>query len=249
MSKHVNIFNIEMNNMTMEEFLMNFKQGFLVTPNVDHLMMLQKNNEFYEAYKSADYITADSQIVYWATRFLGNGVKEKLSGSDIFPAYCQYHKDDSDVRIFLLGAMPGIAQLAAERINYRIGRNIVVGTHSPSMNFVNDLGECDAVIDIINDSGANVLVVGLGAPKQEIWIMRHRQKLVNINTFMALGATLDFEAGTLSRAPGWVSQCGLEWLYRLTREPGRLWKRYLVRDVGFFMLLFKQKLGFYKSPF
>ncbi|MDH5644368.1 MAG: WecB/TagA/CpsF family glycosyltransferase [Candidatus Heimdallarchaeota archaeon] len=249
MKDSVKILNIDVDNITMNELLTSFDSGFLVTPNVDHLMQLQKNRAFYDVYKQADYVTVDSQIVYWATRFLGHPVKEKISGSDIFPAYCNFHKNNPDVRMFLLGGRTGVATQAANNTNVRVGRKIVIGAHSPSMNFVNDTDECGRVIEQINSSGANVLVVGLGAPKQELWISEYRKQMPNIHSFMALGATLDFEAGTLSRAPQWVSRFGLEWLYRLFQDPGRLWKRYLVRDVPFFYLLLKQKLGFYKSPF
>lgn len=249
MHERVRVLNIFVDNFTREELLRNFTKGFLVTPNADHLMLLQKNRDLFEAYATADYVAVDSQIVYWATRFLGTGVKEKISGSDFFPAYCDYHKNDPETRIFLLGGIPGVAQKALQRINAKAGRSLVVGAHSPSMQFIDDAQECREAIGIINRSGANVLAVGLGAPKQEIWIKRYRDQLPDVHTFMALGATLDFEAGTVKRAPRWISNCGLEWLYRLSQEPRRLWRRYLVRDIGFLALLLRQRLGLYKSPF
>jgi len=249
MKNRVKILNIEVDNVSMDELLNSFNSGFLVTPNVDHLMLLQENRKFFEIYQQADYVTVDSQIVNWATRFLGHPVKEKVSGSDFLPAYCDFHKNNPEIRIFLLGGMPGVAQQAARNINAKSGREIVTGAHSPSMRFVTDQAECNEAIELINSSGANVLVVGLGAPKQEIWIAEHRDRMPGIHSFMALGATLDFEAGTVSRAPRCMSCCGLEWLYRLYQEPGRLWKRYLVRDLPFFYLLLKQRLGLYKSPF
>lgn len=249
MKNRVKILNIEVDNVSMDELLKSFTSGFLVTPNVDHLMQLQENQDFFNVYRRADHVTVDSQIVYLATKFLGHPVKEKVSGSDFLPAYCDFHKNNPEIRIFLLGGMPGVAQQAARNINAKAGREIVTGAHSPSMRFVTDTAECNEAIELINSSGANVLVVGLGAPKQELWIAEHRGRMPGIHSFMALGATLDFEAGTVSRSPQWMSRCGLEWLYRLYQEPGRLWKRYLVRDLPFFYLLLKQRLGLYKSPF
>ena len=249
MNARIKFFNIEIDNISLHEILQSFNSGFLVTPNVDHLVQLQKNREFFNAYQQADYITVDSQVVYWAARFLGQPVKERVSGSDFLPAYYEFHRNNPAIRIFLLGGKPGVAQLAAQNINFKTGRNTVVGALSPSMEFGVRKEECDEAIDTIQRSGANVLVVGLGAPKQELWITKYRAQLTNIHTFMALGATLDFEAGTISRAPQWMSDSGLEWLYRITQDPGRLWKRYLIHDFPFFYLLLKQRLGLYKPPF
>lgn len=249
MNKRVQVLNIMMDNLTLQELLEKLNKGFLVTPNIDVLMQLQTNREFFDAYSEADYVIMDSQIAYWATKFLGDSVKEKISGSDFFPKYCEYHRNNPHVRIFLLGGKSGVAEKAAKRINAKIGREIIVGAHSPSMQFIENHQESIDVVKIINQSNANVVVVGLGSPKQELWIVRYRKFLVNAQIFMSVGATLDFEAGTLSRAPRWMSRCGLEWFYRLMQEPKRLWKRYLVRDLGFFALMMKQRLGIYKSPF
>lgn len=249
MNERIPLLNILVDNFSLQELLQTFDKGFLVTPNTDVLMQLQTNREFFNAYGEADYVVMDSQIAYWATKFLGHGLKEKISGSDFFPKYCEYHRNNSLVRIFLLGGKTGVAKKATQRINAKIGREIIVGAHSPSMQFIENHEECIETIDIINRSKANVLVVGLGSPKQELWIVRYRKFLNNVDTYMSVGATLDFEAGTLSRAPRWMSSCGLEWLYRLMQEPRRLWKRYLVRDMGFFVLVLKQKFGLYKSPF
>lgn len=249
MKNRVKILNIEVDNVSRDELLQLFTSGFLVTPNVDHLIQLQKNRDFFDVYRQADFVTVDSQIVYWAAKFLGQPVKEKVSGSDFLPAYCNFHKNNPDIRIFLLGGRSGVARQAARNINAKAGRDIVTGAHSPSMNFTASTEECEEVIGLVNKSGANVLVVGLGAPKQEIWIAKYRGRMPGIHTFMALGATLDFEAGTVSRAPRWMSRCGLEWLYRLAKEPGRMWRRYLVRDMAFFYLLIKQRMGLYKPPF
>ena len=249
MKKRVRIFNIEVDAVTREELLGTFTSGFLVTPNVDHLVLLQKDAEFVRAYRSADFVTVDSQIVYWALRFLGRRVPEKISGSDFLPAYCEYHRHDHNLRMFLLGGRPGVAASAAERINSRLGYQMVVAAHSPTMEFGSDPEENKRVVAMIQECGANVLVVGLGAPKQEKWIARHRHELSGVHTFMAMGATLDFEAGTASRAPSWMSNRGVEWLYRLFQEPGRMWRRYLGRDLRFFDLLLRDRFGIYRAPF
>ena len=133
------------------------------------------------------------------------------------------------MKVFLLGAGPGVAEKARQTLNADAGREIVVGAHSPSFNLLSDENESDEIIAMIKRSGATALAVGLGAPKQEIWIARHRHKLPEVQRFMAVGATLDFEAGRVKRAPRWISRLGLEWMFRLVMEPRRLWRRYLVQ--------------------
>ena len=133
------------------------------------------------------------------------------------------------MRVFLLGAGPGVAEKARQALNAEAGREVVVGAHSPSFALLTDERESREVVDLITASGATVLAVGLGAPKQEMWIARHRHLLPGVQRFMAIGATLDFKAGRVRRAPAWVSALGMEWLFRLVLEPKRLWRRYLVQ--------------------
>jgi len=243
-SKRVNILDISVDNISMQELLEKLKFGGVVfTPNVDHLVKLQKDKDFYLAYQQADYCVCDSQLVMYAARFLGKPLKEKVSGSDLFPAFYRKYASDRKVKIFLLGGMEGVAKTARYNINYKVGRDIVIETYSPPFGFENDPTECRKITDRINRSGANVLAVGLGAPKQEKWICQYRSDMTQITTFLAIGATIDFEAGNIQRAPAWMSTAGLEWLYRLTKEPGRLWKRYLVEDLGFFVLVMRQKFN------
>lgn len=239
----VNILNIPIDNISMGGLLDELKHGGVVfTPNVDHLMKLQKDREFYRVYQDADYRVCDSQLIMYAARFLGQPIQQKVSGSDLFPAFYQRYSQDENVKIFLLGSLAGVAAIARRSINQKVGRNMVVDSYSPPLGFENDPLECAKIIEIINNSGANVLAVGVGAPKQEKWIIKYRSSLSEIKTFFAIGATIDFEAGSLRRAPAWMSSAGLEWLYRLLSEPGRLWRRYLVEDLGFFILIFRQKL-------
>jgi N-acetylglucosaminyldiphosphoundecaprenol N-acetyl-beta-D-mannosaminyltransferase len=245
-----NILNTSVDDITLVDLLEKLRSGGVVyTPNVDHLIKLQSDRQFYDIYKSADYRICDSQILYLAFRFLGQPIAEKISGSDLFPAFYNYYRDDETVRIFLLGASEGVAQVAQDRINQAVGREIIVQSHSPSYGFETNEQECLDIVDLINASGANVLAIGVGAPKQEKWIYHYRDRLTTIQTFLAIGATIDFEAGNVSRAPKWASTMGLEWLYRLVSEPKRLWKRYLIDDLPFLGLLLLQRWGLYRDPF
>lgn len=244
------ILNVRFDNLRLDELLERLQHGGVVfTPNVDHLMKLQRDRDFYRVYRSADYRVCDSQILMLVARWLGSPLVEKISGSDLFPAFYRYYRRDESVRIFLLGAAEGVADRARDRINRLVGREMVVGAYSPPFGFEHDLEECAQIIQRIQDSGATVLAVGLGAPKQELWIDRYRHALPGVRTILAIGATLDFEAGQVSRSPRWMSQVGLEWLYRLLMEPRRLWRRYLLEDLPFFRLALKQALGRYHNPF
>jgi len=245
----VKIFNLGIHNLTMSELLDKLKFGGVVfTPNLDHLMKLQKNYKFYLTYQKADYVVCDSKILMYASKFLGNPIQEKISGSDLFPAFYNYYKHDKNIKIFLLGGIGDTAKIAQKKINAKVGRDIIVSTYSPPFGFENDEQECKKIIEMINNSGANVLAIGVGAPKQELWLYKFKNQLKNVKTFFAIGATINFEAGHTKRSPKWMSEIGLEWLYRLLSEPQRLWKRYLFDDIPFFWLVLKQKLRLYKNP-
>ena len=243
------ILNVDILSITKDCLLEKLKKGVLVTPNVDHLVKLQRDREFYGVYQKAEWVVCDSKILYLLSKLLKRPLPEAIPGSSFFTSYYMYHKDDPDCRIFLLGAKEGIAAKAMQRINEKVGRRIVVGAHSPSFGFEKNEKECEELMDIINKTGANVLLVGVGAPKQEKWIMKYRDRMPGVDLFMALGATIDFEAGTLKRAPAIWQKIGMEWLYRCMKEPKRLFKRYFVDDMQFFYYFTKQLLGMYKDPF
>ncbi len=247
--KRVRLLNIEISNVSLKEVLEKLNYGIVFTPNVNHLMKLQCDREFFNVYNIADYKLCDSKILIYASRFLGTSIQEKISGSDFFPAFYNYHKNNDNIKIFLLGGCNGVAGKAEAAINSKLGRKIVVGSYSPSWGFEKSEYECKKIIEMINKSGATVLAIGVGAPKQEKWIYKYKNLLPNIKIFLAVGATINFEAGQVKRAPKWMSEAGLEWFYRLASEPRRLWKRYLVEDVPFFWLILKQKLNLYKTPF
>ena len=247
--KKISVLNIDVLAIEKWTLLTQLNKGVLVTPNVDHLVKLQKDKEFYEVYRKADWVVCDSNIVCRASKLLKEPLPEAIPGSSFFTDYYMYHKDDQDCRIYLLGAAEGIAEKARKNINAKVGRDIVVGAHSPSFGFEKDEQECEKLVSIVNESGASVLLVGVGAPKQEKWIMKYKDKMPGVSLFMALGATIDFEAGTLKRAPETWRKLGLEWLYRFFREPRRLFKRYFVDDMKFFWYFGKQLLGTYRNPF
>lgn len=242
--KKIKVLNLDIDNLLLSEALQNIQSGIVFTPNVDHIMKLQKDRDFLKVYNTADYKLCDSQIVIYASNFLGTPIQEKISGSDFFPAFYTYHKNNENIKIFLLGGPPGVSAKAKDNINNKVNREIVVGDYSPSFDFENNPQECAEIVEMINNSKATVLAIGVGYPKQENWIYAYKDKLPNVKIFLAIGATINFEAGDSKRAPKFLRKIGLEWLHRLLSEPQRLWKRYLIEDLPFIYLILKQKIMF-----
>lgn len=245
----VNLLNLYIQNIKMLELVEKLQHGGVVfTPNIDHIMKLQKNYNFYQIYNKADYIVCDSKILMYVSKFLGTPIQEKISGSDLFPAFYNYYRHDDKMKIFLLGGSEETVSIAQHKINAKVGRDMVVAAYSPPFGFEYNEQECQKIINLINNSGATVLGIGVGAPKQELWLNRFKHQLKNVKVFLAIGATINFEAGSMKRSPKWMSEIGLEWLFRLLSEPQRLWKRYLVDDLPFFWLVLLQKFRLYKNP-
>lgn len=232
-------------NVLLEEL----HDGVLFTPNVDHIMRLQKDRAFYEAYQHADWVICDSVILHRLSKLLKHPIVESIPGSTLFEDFCNFHRNDEGCRIFILGGKEGVAKQAQRNINGRVGRDIVVGAHSPSFQFVQDEEESGQLVKMVNESGATVLVVCATSPKQEVWIARYRHLMPNVRLFMALGATVDFEAGVVRRCPLWLQRLGMEWFWRFCQEPHRLFHRYFIRDMQFFWFFAKQLLGIYRNPF
>ncbi len=245
----VPLLNVFVHDVTMDEVVNEFDEGMMLTLHVDMIMKLQQDREFYDIFDQFDLITCDSQILYFATKFLGKPVPERVSGSDYFPQFYMRHKDNPDVTVFLCGGQAGIADIAAEKINEKVGRKIIVGTDAPPFDFDTDSAEIDRMIERINASGATVLLVGLGGGRQEKFIVRHRDRMPNIKLYLPLGGTIDYEAGTFQRPPAWITEWGFEWLYRLVKEPKQRWHRYVIHEPPVLWRLAAQKLGLYRDPF
>jgi N-acetylglucosaminyldiphosphoundecaprenol N-acetyl-beta-D-mannosaminyltransferase len=212
--------------------------GAVYTPNVDHVVQAEDDAAFREAYAAADLALADGMPIVWASRLLGVPVPERVAGSDLALPLLR-RAAARRWPVFLLGGAPGSAELAADRAR-AIGVE-VCGTASPLLpaRATAPDPEGEAVVDAIRAAGARLVLVGLGAPKQELWIHRHRAGLAPA-VAVAVGAALDFLAGRVRRAPPLLARAGLEWAWRLATEPRRLWRRYLLRDPRFALVLARE---------
>ena len=236
--------NTEIDNLTMREAIREMdrmiKDGgshYVVTPNVDHIVRLEKDAGLQNAYREADLILTDGKPLLWISRLYGNPIKEKVSGSDLFPVLCRLAARRG-YRMYFLGAAEGVADLAAENLMRKNKGLKICGTYSPPQGFEKDPVQCDQIIERIKETDPDILIVALGCPKQENFIHKYRKRL-NVPLSLGLGASLDFEAGTVTRAPKWMQLRGLEWLYRILQEPGRMLKRYLINDISIFPLVLK----------
>jgi exopolysaccharide biosynthesis WecB/TagA/CpsF family protein len=249
MHQRVKLLNVDVDNITMDELVDSFREGVLLTLHVDMIMKLQKDREFYALLPQFDVVTCDSQILFTAAKILGTPFKERVSGSDFFPRFCDKYKSDPSVTLFVCGGAPGVAEIARRNLNAKAGREMVVGTDSPPRDYDTNPGEIERMIARINESRANVLLVGLGGGRQEKFILKYRERFVHVKTFLPLGGTIDYEAGTLPRPPSWITDTGLEWLYRVVREPRQRWHRYFVHQPPVLYYLALQRIGLYRDPF
>jgi len=242
----VNICNVLIDNVTSEEVLekiellvCNRKPQYLVTPNVDHIVKLQSDSDFKEIYNEANLVLADGMPLLWAAIFLGTPLKEKNSGSDIFPKICKFSVEKG-YKLFFLGGRHGAAEQAAEVLKKQYNGLNIVGIYSPPFGFEDNLEENGKIVAMIKGSSPDILFVGLGAPKQEKWIFKYKEQY-QVPVSIGIGVTFEFIAGMVKRAPLWMQKIGFEWFWRVIIEPKRLWRRYFVDDMKIFGLVCKQK--------
>jgi N-acetylglucosaminyldiphosphoundecaprenol N-acetyl-beta-D-mannosaminyltransferase len=198
---------------------------YVVTPNVDHVVLLQHHALLRDAYLDAGLVLADGWPVVAASRLLRRPLPERVPGSDLVPALFDAMTSEKPLRVFLLGAGSGVAERAAVNIHCRWPAVTVVGTYSPPLGFEKDKAENERILARIAEAKPELLVVGLGAPKQELWVHAHQER-IEARVALCVGATIDFLAGEKPRAPLWMQRAGLEWLHRVASEPRRLGKRY-----------------------
>lgn len=241
----INVFGISIDNITVastleriDDAILNREKGIVVTPNVDHIVKLKKDTQFKKIYDQAFLVLNDSTILKRAAVLLGHNMKEKISGSDLFPILCE-HAAKKNYKVFFLGGMPGVAEKAANNLREQLPSLEIVGTYSPPFGFEKDVEACAKIVSLINEGKPEILFIGLGAPKQEKFA---DQFMAEYHAYISLcvGASFDFQAGYIRRAPTILQKMGLEWFYRFYKEPKRLFKRYFWDDMQFFGIFAKE---------
>ena len=208
---------------------------YVVTPNVDHVMQVRRSEELRRVYAEADLSLADGMPLVWAARLLGQPLAGKVSGSDLFEALCR-EAWRHDLAVFLLGAAPGVAEIARAQLEMRHPGLRIVGVMSPRLDADGTSPDQALITARLAETRPDLLFTAFGTPKQELWMARHHRAL-GVPVSIGVGASFDFVAGVQRRAPRWMQHAGLEWLWRLAHDPRRLWRRYLVDDLPFVKLV------------
>ena len=211
----------------IEDCIQNRKIGHVITPNVDQVVRMEYDSYFRQICNDAELLLADGTPLLWIAKWYGEPIKEKICGSDLVPELCSIAAKKG-YSVFLLGAAEGVASKAAMSLQKKNPDLKIAGVYSPPYGFEKNIDEQNKINEILLKSKADMLFVGMGVPKQDIFIYE-------------IGATIDFEAGVQKRAPKWMNRIGMEWLYRLAHDPKRMFKRYLVDDIKIIKLAWKYR--------
>ena len=236
--KTVNILNTQVAQVTYDSAIAQLsawlKEDFgavhsVVAANVHVVTEALISPEFRKAIDGVDMIVPDGMPLVWASRMLGSRLKDRCYGPTLMRKMLA--QEDAAAVHYLYGSTESTLEKLAGVIRAECPKAVLAGMASPPFgDFVDDVELSN--ISAINNSGANLLWVGLGCPKQELWLHRYRAHL-KTRVAVGVGAAFDFIAGVKPQAPGWMQNSGLEWLFRLGSEPGRLWKRYFLRNPYF----------------
>lgn len=240
------LLNTYVNNVSMSETLQEIsrlveekKKSYVVAINVDVVMKMESDPYLKKITDKADLTLVDGKPLMWIAKWHRHPVKAKISGSDMVPELCKVAAEKG-YTLFIVGGADGVAEKAKENLERDLPGIRIVGTYAPPFGFEKDEGELAKINSMISAVHPNLVIACLGCPKQEKWIYENYLKYDGTVSVCA-GATVDFLAGNVSRAPSWMSERGFEWLYRFLQEPKRLFKRYFVDDLKIIKLLFKYR--------
>ena len=219
----------------LEALVESKRGGFVFTPNIDHVVTAEDNPPFADAYARASLSLADGMPIVWASRLLGTPLPERVAGSDLVGPLLEL-AGRRKWRVAFFGAGPGVADKAAAVARERWGTH-VISTDAPMVR-LDDQQQVDGIANSLATQKPDLVLFALGAPKQELLIAAIAQRL-SPAVLLGVGASLDFIAGTIKRAPALLRKTGFEWLYRLAQEPRRLWRRYLINDPKFLLIVLK----------
>jgi N-acetylglucosaminyldiphosphoundecaprenol N-acetyl-beta-D-mannosaminyltransferase len=216
------------------------KAQVCITP-VNSILAARATARVQEIYQHADYVLCDGVPVKWASKFLGDPIKERITGLDVLPRIFPFASQNK-FSIFLLGASPGVAETLKTVMEAKLPGVKIVGTFVPPFRAVFSKEENEEMIAAINSVKPDMLLVSLTAPKQDIWIAENLDKL-NTHVAIGIGGAFEVTAGMIQRAPVWMQKNGLEWLYRFMQEPKRMFRRYFVEAPVFIPLIIKQRFS------
>ena len=206
------------------------RPSYFITANLNYAMLTGRHHDLADINRDAAFIVADGMSLVWAARRQGTPVPERVAGSDLIFELSRLAANRG-YRIYLLGGQPGVAEQASKNLVVRYPGLKIAGTESPWFATMNEI-ENTRLVDRVRASGADLLLVALGQPKGERWIHQNYQAM-QVPLSVQVGASLDFAGGQIRRAPSWMQEAGLEWVFRLAQEPRRLTRRYLENGLFF----------------
>jgi N-acetylglucosaminyldiphosphoundecaprenol N-acetyl-beta-D-mannosaminyltransferase len=229
----------------IEEMIASRKPHYIVTANVDFLVQAHRDVELRRILLDADLVLGDGTPVVWASRWLGNALPERVAGSDLAPGLIQRAAEKGH-RVFFLGAAPGVAAEAALRLQQQFPTLNIVGHYAPPFAALLEMDH-EQIVRRVREAKPDLLLVSFGCPKQEKWIAMHHRTL-GVPVAIGVGATIDFLAGRVPRAPDWMRRSGTEWIFRLVLEPRRLFRRYAADLACFVPTLVAQWCRLFARP-
>lgn len=221
------------------EFVEEKKSACILEVNVDVIMKIEGDKRLREIARHADLVLADGKPLMWIAKMFGRPLKEKVSGSDLMPELCRLAAEKG-YSIFILGGMGNVPKRAAANLQRQFPDLIVAGTYSPPFGFEKDPAECEKINAMLREAKPDILFACLGCPKQEKWFADQKDQF-QVGVCLFAGASVDFVAGNVKRAPKFMSDHGLEWFFRFCMEPKRLFRRYFINDMKIFGLIFKYR--------
>ncbi len=240
----INAINIQIAVDKILEWIKEEQKEYVCVANVHSVMESYRKPEINNVFRNAGMVTPDGMPLVWMCRQLGYTQTNRVYGPDLLEECCR-RTNNTGIRHYFYGGKEGIARILTSRLKRKYEQLNIVGTHTPPFRTGVHL-ESDEIIDEINNSKTDIIWVGLGAPKQELWMAKHRDRIA-APVMIGVGAAFDFISGTKAQAPRWMMKIGLEWLFRLISEPGRLWKRYFRYNAMFILLALLQLIGIRKS--
>ena len=242
----IKMLNTYVNNVTMQETLNSIesmiltnRKFYIVAVNVDVIMKIEHDTKLKEITDAADMVLIDGKPLIWISKWHRRPIKEKISGSDLVPQLCDFAVKKG-YSIYILGGKEGIAEQAKQNVEKEYPGIKILGTYAPPLGFEKNQDELDKINRMVSEAKPDLLIVCFGCPKQEKWIYDNYAKY-DAKVSICAGATVDFLAGNVKRCPKWMSNHGLEWFYRFSQEPKRLFKRYFVDDVKIIKLVWKYR--------
>lgn len=216
---------------------------YIAVTDMHSLMQAQHSASFKKILENADLVVPDGYPLVWLGRRKGFVLRRRVYGPELMERFCQ-ETSARGYRHFFYGGAPGVAEDLAARLMVRFPGLQISGACCPPFRLLTQ-EEDDEVVSLINRARPDIVWVGLGAPKQERWMSEHQSRLT-ASILVGVGAAFDFHTGRIAQAPPWMREHGLEWLFRLSREPARLWRRYLVYGTQFVALVLLESMGFKK---